>query len=187
MSFQNYRQCLEWVLAYEGGYIDHPKDPGGATNRGVTQRVYTAYRKRLGLSTQSVRHITADEVASIYRSQYWDAIRGDGLPAGVEFAVFDFAVNSGVRRAVKALQRALGIRADGIIGNITLAAARAADPESLITAVCKRRMSFLHRLSTFATFGRGWTHRVEGYRARFQPGDTGVLDRAILLARSASR
>ncbi len=158
--------ALKAVLAHEGGYVNHPKDPGGATNKGVTQAVYDAFRKRSGLPVKSVRSISDYEVATIYRKQYWDAVKGDDLPAGVDYAVFDYAVNSGVSRATEALQKALGVNADGVIGQITLHAAETADRLKIINLICDGRMAFLRRLSTFKTFGKGWTSRVSGVRAK---------------------
>ena len=106
----NFDKSLALVLVHEGGYVNHPKDPGGATNRGVTQAVYDAYRKTRGKAGQSVKFITDEEVNAIYKFQYWDRVQGDLLPAGLDYAVFDFAVNSGVGRASKYLQAVPDIR-----------------------------------------------------------------------------
>lgn len=157
---ENLETALKHVLVHEGGFVNHPKDPGGATNRGVTQRVYDAYRDRQGQSRRSVRAITAEEVADIYKRQYWDAIRGDDLPSGLDYAVFDYAVNSGPRRAAQDLQRELGVAVDGVIGNVTLAAVAKADVYDLIDRLCARRMRFLKGLKHWRTFGKGWTRRV---------------------------
>jgi len=158
----NFDKCLSLVLVHEGGYVNHPRDPGGATNRGVTQAVYDAYRKTRGRGQQSVKFITDDEVKAIYRFQYWDRVQGDLLPAGLDYAVFDFAVNSGVGRASKYLQAVVGTPQDGVIGARTLAAIQS--PKSAINALCDRRMSFLRNLRTFLTFGKGWTRRVTDVR-----------------------
>lgn len=157
---ENLETALKHVLVHEGGFVNHPKDPGGATNRGVTQRVYDAYRDRQGQSRRSVRAITAEEVADIYKRQYWDAIRGDDLPSGLDYAVFDYAVNSGPRRAAQDLQRELGVAVDGVIGNVTLAGVAKADVYDLIDRLCARRMRFLKGLKHWRTFGKGWTRRV---------------------------
>lgn len=157
---ENLEAALKHVLQHEGGYVNHPKDPGGATNRGVTQRVYDAYRDRQGLARRSVRAITADEVADIYKRQYWDAIRGDDLPSGLDYAVFDYAVNSGPRRAAQDLQREVGVAVDGIIGNVSLAGVAKADVHDLIERLCARRMRFLKGLRHWPTFKNGWTRRV---------------------------
>lgn len=156
----NLAAALKHVLQHEGGYVNHPKDPGGATNRGVTQRVYDAYRDRSGASRRSVRAITADEVADIYKRQYWDAIRGDDLPSGLDYAVFDYAVNSGPRRAAQDLQRELGVNVDGVIGNVSLAEVGKKDVYELIDGLCARRMRFLKGLTHWGTFKNGWTRRV---------------------------
>lgn len=156
----NFARCLELVLEHEGGFVNHKKDPGGPTNFGVTQKVYDAYRKTRARPYQSVKFISDDEVRNIYKLQYWDRVQGDALPIGLDYAVFDYAVNSGVARAAKHLQSCLGVAQDGIIGTITLAAIT--NPKNTINALCDRRMSFLRNLPTFLTFGRGWTRRVEG-------------------------
>lgn len=156
----NLEQSLRYVLASEGGYVNNPRDSGGATNAGITQRVYDAYRQRKGVKSQSVRAITPDEVAKIYKRQYWDAVKADDLPSGLDYAVFDFAVNSGPKRAAIELQRALGVKADGVIGNVTLAAIDAGDVFAVIDDLCNRRMAFLQSLKAWMTFGRGWGRRV---------------------------
>lgn len=159
---KNFDASLKHVLVHEGGYVNHPKDPGGATNKGVTQAVYDAYRAKKGLVRQSVRVISDFEVSEIYRKEYWDRVKGDSLPAGVDYCVFDFAVNSGVSRAVKYLQRSVGVADDGKIGPATLAAVKTHDPAKLINEICTRRQEFLEGLNTFSTFGKGWTRRVAG-------------------------
>lgn len=181
---------LPWVLTHEGGFVNHPKDPGGATNRGVTQRVYDGYRQRMGQPQRSVKLITDTEVEMIYRLQYWNVVQGDRLPAGLDYAVFDYAAHSGPSKAAKDLQRELGVKVDGVIGQITLAAAQAAEKAGnladLITRYCARRMAFVRSLKTWPDFGRGWTRRVEGDQPGFQARDIGVIDRAIMLARSGA-
>lgn len=159
----NFDKSLELVLKHEGGFSDHPSDPGGKTMKGVTQAVYDAYRKTRARPVQSVKFITDDEVKAIYRFQYWDRVQGDLLPAGLDYAVFDFAVNSGVGRASKYLQAVLGVAQDGVIGAKTLAAIQS--PRNTINALCDRRMGFLHGLRTFWRFGKGWTRRVQDVRA----------------------
>lgn len=158
----NFERCLELVLVHEGGFVNHPKDPGGATNFGVTQKVYDAYRKTRARPYQSVKFITADETKAIYKFQYWDRIQGDMLPRGLDYAVFDFAVNSGVGRASKYLQACIGAKQDGVIGAMTISAI--GKPANVINALCDRRMSFLRNLGTFLTFGKGWTRRVTEVR-----------------------
>jgi lysozyme family protein len=155
----NFPEALRLVLLHEGGYVNHPRDPGGATNFGVTQRVYDAHRRRKALPLQSVKSITQADVAAIYREMYWDRVRADDLPKGLDYAVFDFAVNSGPGRAIPAMQRAIGAKPDGAIGPVTLELSRK-DPPLSIRRLCADRMSFLRRLSHFDVFGRGWTRRV---------------------------
>lgn len=182
---ENIEFAMKWMLAHEGSYVNHPKDPGGATNQGVTQRVYDNYRRSRGMSQRSVRAIEADEVAAIYKSQYWDAVRGDELQSGVDYAVFDYAVNSGPKRAVMDLQREIGAAVDGIIGLETVSKANMQDPFDLIERLCQRRMRFLRGLKHWDTFGRGWTARVMGVKDGAQHDDIGVIDRAMVLARGA--
>jgi lysozyme family protein len=178
----NFPIVLPWTLAHEGGWSNHPKDPGGATMRGVTQRVYTAYLNRKGVPSRSVRSITPEEIMEIYKFQYWDALRCDELPSGLDYAVFDFGVNSGVSRAAKFLQRIVGARQDGIVGEDTLSKVSNSDATFVIEKLCADRMAFLRRLKTWKTFGKGWTRRVVGEFAGTQNDDTGVIDRAMLLA-----
>ena len=153
---ENYAQALKQVLKYEGGYVDHPKDPGGPTNKGITQAVYDAWRKAANQPTQSVRYITDLEVGAIYRQQYWDRVRGDDLPSGVDFAVFDFAVNSGVSRAAKTLQSVVGVTQDGIIGPATIQATKT----YVAMSITNRRLAFMQSLSIWSTFGKGWSARI---------------------------
>jgi lysozyme family protein len=171
---KNFERSLAAVLKEEGGYSNHPKDPGGATNFGVTQRVYDAWRSNNGKPHRSVKEITSDEVETIYYQQYWIMVRGDQLNSGVDLAMFDYGVNSGPSRAIKELQRTLGVKVDGIPGNVTLAAAAAADPIKLVNDLLDLRIKFLKGLSTWDTFGRGWSVRVSRVRAQ-----------AIEMARSA--
>lgn len=158
-----FARSLQKVLVHEGGYVNHPKDPGGATNQGVTQRVYDAYRVSIKQAKRSVREMTNAERDNIYRTRYWNLIRGDDLPSGVSYVVFDGAVNSGVSQSVKWLQRALGVTADGIIGTDTLTAiVNHHDHDVLIAKIINLREKFLRALKTFSTFGKGWMARING-------------------------
>lgn len=165
MASDNYNACLAFTLRFEGGWSNHPKDPGGATMKGVIQRVYDGYRQRRGLPKRSVRYIEEQELQSIYRYQYWNTVCGDNLPAGVDLVVWDFGVNSGPARAIKYLQKALGVKIDGVIGEATLHAIEQQDPVTLAKKICDLRMQFLRSLGTFKTFGKGWTSRVNSCRA----------------------
>jgi len=158
----NYPNCLSATLREEGGYSNNPADPGGATDRGVTQARYDAYRKRHGQATQDVRKMTDAELAAIY-STYWVS---DEIPDGPDLVQFDAAVNSGLRQSVKWLQRAAGAKADGIMGPATLTAIQKANRIDLIENACKRRLSFMQVIRDqegkllWAVFGKGWSARV---------------------------
>lgn len=162
----NFEQAYRWILQHEGGYVNHPKDPGGATNKGITQRTYDAYRTGSGMPRQDVRNIGNPEVRAIYENQYAIPIWFDRLPAGVDYALFDFAVNSGPARAVQFLQRLVGARADGIVGSQTLVKVLVVDAQSLITRLCDARLKYMRSLKTWKTFGRGWQRRVEQVRTQ---------------------
>lgn len=184
MTATNFQVCTKWALVHEGGYVNHPKDPGGATNFGVIQRTYDGYRTRMGKPRQSVKHITMQEVMEIFKSGYWDLIQGDVLPSGLDYAMYDFAINSGASRAIKFLQEILGVKVDGAMGNVTLGAiTKRNDISGLIQELCLKRWNWMKRLSTFKTFGKGWTRRVMGDIVQgVQAGkDHGVIDRAVHL------
>lgn len=175
-----------WVLASEGGYVDDPRDPGGATNMGITHKTLAAWRGVKSVTKAQVKALSREEALQIYKANYWDRIAGDQLPAGVAYAVFDYAVHSGVSRAVKDLQRTLKYLGadpgtiDGVVGVRTLQAINTLDGVSLIIAYCERRLDFVQSLSTYATFGRGWYRRIMGERAGAQTDDVGVIDRAAM-------
>ena len=159
-------QSLAKTLAHEGGYSNLKADPGGATMRGVTQAVYDTYRRSMGLPLRPVRQIETHEIQSIYRTRYWSLVKADSLPAGVGYVVFDGAVNSGVGRSVKWLQRALGIPADGVVGPQTIEAAKNHhDHDALVDRICDIRLAFLKSLKTWPVFGKGWANRVASVRA----------------------
>ena len=157
---ENFDKALARVLVYEGGLVRNPHDPGGRTNKGITQSVYNNWRKRQGLEAQSVARITDKDVADIYRRDYWDRVHGDELAAGVDFCVFDAAVNSGVGGASKWAQGVLNLVRDGDFGPKTLAAIKEADPEDFIRQFCTRRLGTLQRLKTWKYFGKGWAARI---------------------------
>ena len=150
------------MLAHEGGYVHHEKDPGGRTNHGVTQRVWEEWVGH-EVDEKQMRALTHEMVAPLYKRKYWDAVRADDLVAGVDYCVFDVAVNSGPGRAIKFLQSCVGVTADGGFGPATLAAVKKAEeePARLIELYCARRLEFLQSLKTFETFGKGWSRRVQ--------------------------
>ena len=154
----NFNKCLEMLLHHEGGFVNHPKDPGGVTNLGVTKRVYEQWVGRR-VSEQVMRDLTVEDVAPIYKKKYWDRIKGDDLPSGIDWAAFDWAVNSGTGRAAKAVQKVVGAVRDGAIGPKTLALVSKQDPKYMIQEIGKIRQEFYENLSTFETFGKGWTRR----------------------------
>jgi hypothetical protein len=157
----NFDTCFELILKHEGGYVDHPKDPGGRTNLGVTQRVWEEWLGR-PVSEKEMRALTPIMVKPLYKRKYWDACRADDLVAGVDYCVFDVAVNSGPGRAIKFLQSCVGVTVDGGFGPATLAAVKKAeeDPARLVELYCAKRLEFLQSLKTFETFGKGWSRRV---------------------------
>jgi lysozyme family protein len=159
---ENFDECVDLMLAHEGGYVDHPKDPGGRTNLGVTQNVWEEWMGR-PVTEKEMRALTPIMVKPLYKRKYWDAIRADELVAGVDYCVFDVAVNSGPGRAIKFLQSSVGVTADGGFGPATLAAVKEAekDPTRLIELYCAKRLEFLQSLKTFETFGKGWSRRVQ--------------------------
>lgn len=157
--------CLAITLAHEGGWADHPADPGGATMRGVTFAVYRRFKGR-DVTKGELRNISDDDLRAIYRSGYWDPMRCDDLPPGVDLVAFDAAVNSGPGQSAKWLQRAAGVTDDGKIGPQSIAAIRTAQPELIINAACNKRMAMLRGLSTWAHFGRGWQRRVDDIRGK---------------------
>lgn len=179
-----FREALKHVLVHEGGKANHPQDPGGRTNKGITQRVYDAYRQRSYLPTRDVFQISDAEVEAIYRTQYWEVVWGNRLPRGVGYVVFDGAANSGPSQSVKWLQRALGSlytgKVDGIMGNLTLAAVAATnDHDALIARIIERREKFLRALKTFKTFGKGWIRRITDVKRTGQAWAMGSVGPAV--------
>lgn len=163
MTTETFGRALSLVLRHEGGYVDHPADPGGATNLGVTIGTLSGWLGRPATKAE-VKALTPGEVAPIYRKRYWDKVRADELPCGVDYCTFDAAVNSGPERGAKWLQRAVGVAPDGDVGPLTLKAARELPAATIINRMCDDRLAFLRGLKTWPTFGKGWTSRVEGVR-----------------------
>ena len=155
---QNFEECMARLLEHEGGYIWHAQDPGGETNFGVTRATYEQYVGRQVMDGE-MEGLTHDDVYPIYKENYWDAVRGDDLPSGVDWSTFDWAVNSGKSRASKALQRIVGVEADGGIGPMTLQAVAEVEPEEIIKQMHYVRDNFYRSLDTFEVFGNGWVRR----------------------------
>lgn len=167
MAETRFEICLAEVLRHEGGYVDHPSDPGGATNMGITRKTLARWRNVSpwwNLPKAEVQKLTRTEAARIYRAGYWNLCRAANMPPGIDLALFDFAVNSGPDRAIRTLQAVLGVVVDGLVGPLTIGAAARADARAVVTGMCDRRLGFLRGLSTFSTFGRGWTSRVSAIR-----------------------
>jgi len=154
----NFDKCLEMLLHHEGGYVNNVHDRGGMTNLGVTKRVYDKWIGRES-TEQEMRDLTPDDVAPIYKKNYWDRVKGDSLPSGLDWACFDWAVNSGSGRPAKAVQRAVGATQDGAIGNQTLGLIAEKDPKFIIDYVYTVRQAFYESLDDYKHFGRGWSRR----------------------------
>ena len=164
----NFQRVIPLILSTEGGYVDDPHDPGGATNLGVT--IGTA--KALGLDIDhdgdvdkvDIKLLKPADAAKVYQHFYWDAVEGDLLPSGLDYAVFDFAINSGVRRASEFLQRIIGAKPDGHIGPNTLGLVPAANVGAVIERLSADRLAYLKRLPNWSRYGGGWGKRVEAVR-----------------------
>jgi len=154
----NYHDSLIALLHHEGGYSDHPRDPGGITNLGVTKKVYEEYLGR-EVTVDEMKKLQPSDVKPLYKKLYWDRCRCDDLPSGLDWAVFDWAVNSGTGRAAKAVQKICGAAQDGAIGPKTLALVNGQNTEYMIEELGKIRQEFYESLKTFDTFGKGWTRR----------------------------
>ena len=157
---ENFDSALEAILHHEGGYVNHPADPGGRTNLGVTQRVWEEWVGR-PVDEKEMRALTPEIVGPMYKAKYWDKIKGDDLPTGVDYIVFDAAINSGPGRAAKWLQQSVGAVPDGAIGPGTLGKVAAMPADDIVEKYQKTRLEFLQSLPTWGTFGRGWGRRVQ--------------------------
>lgn len=172
MSAQNLQAAMDHVFEVEGGFVNHPQDPGGATNLGITRRTLANWRgvhPYWDLPIDEVRSLQSSEAIAIYAAKYWHKCRCDELPSGIDIAVFDYAVNSGPHRAITALQKLVGAQVDGVVGPKTLAktsqAMKKLNPNKLVNTFMDQRLQFLRALKTFSTFGRGWSRRVASVRA----------------------
>lgn len=155
----NFDLALAHVLKSEGGFVNHPDDPGGMTNLGCTKAVWEEWCGH-EVTEKTMRSLTPKDVAPLYKRKYWDKVKADDLPSGVDYCVFDTAINSGPGRAIKLLQGVVGTDMDGALGPKTLGAVKAFDQKQLIEDYSKRRLSFMMDLPTWGTFGKGWTRRV---------------------------
>ena len=179
---------LKLMFGDEGGFVNNPKDPGGATKYGITFNTLRASRAPKKTTVADVKSLTLAEAARIADKQYWQKVAGDDLPAGLDYAAFDFAYNSGVKQAALELQRIVGVTPDGIIGAKTLAAVHdyiaRHGVQDLIRRYCDARLNFMRGLkSLWPTFGRGWTRRVTGIDplGKLKP-EPGVVGNALILA-----
>jgi lysozyme family protein len=154
-----FETCLDFVLKEEGGFVDHPQDPGGATNHGITKDTWEAWAKKPA-TTADIRNLKVADVVPIYRDRYWEAAKCPRLPLGVDLAVFDFAVNSGPATAIRHLQKVADTEVDGLYGPATNAAVWGSDATQLIFDLCQSRYLFLQSLHHFPTFRKGWTARI---------------------------
>ncbi len=164
MAASSYDEALARLLAHEGGYSNHPSDPGGPTNFGITIYDYRKYLKP-NATAADVRTMKVEDAKAIYRSKYWDAMRCGELAPGVDYCIFDYGVNSGTGRAPKVLQRLIRAPVTGRIDDATVRLARAHDSKRLIADICDERLAFLQSLSTWRVFGNGWGRRVREVRA----------------------
>ena len=156
----NWKRSFELMLQSEGGFANHPSDPGGMTNLGVTKATWENWIGRASNEAE-MRGLTPEKVEPMYKKKYWDAVRGDELKVGIDYLMFDFAVNAGAGRAIKTLQTAIGVPADGGFGPITMAAMKSFEPVKLIERFSQAKEDFYRSLNTFDVFGKGWLNRVE--------------------------
>src|SRR5574338_200511 len=173
-----YDVCLPLLLAHEGGYTNHPRDPGGPTNFGITIFDYRKYVKP-NATAADVRAMTVGEAKAIYRKRYWDVQRCDELPAGLDYAVFDYGVNSGIGRSGKVLRRLLKLSdQSSAVSDDVIAAARRADAMTIVADICNERLRFLRSLRTWQIFGAGWSRRVAEVKstALALAADTAAID-----------
>lgn len=163
---ENFPRALEALLKHEGGFVNHPDDPGGMTNLGVTAAVWALWVGH-PVNEKQMRALTINAVAPLYKRKYWDACKCDDFVSGLDYCVFDLAVNSGVGRAIKLLQSCVGATPDGDYGSITNALVKEAEkePAKLIEAYCFVRLEFLKTLKTWPVFGKGWENRVNEVKA----------------------
>ena len=162
---RNWDKAFDLVIVNEGGYVDNSQDPGGATNWGCTKAVWEKYVGH-EVTKDDIKALTKEDVKPLYKRNYWDAIHGDAIHSGLDYCIFDCAINSGVGRAAKFIQEIVGVPADGAIGNNTVTAITQINSITLINEFSDKRQAFLESLKTFPTFGKGWTKRVQEVRTK---------------------
>ncbi len=182
MAALSYDEALRRVLVHEGGYTNHPSDPGGPTNFGITIYDYRKYVKP-GATAADVKAMKVEEAKAIYRAKYWGAMRCDDLSAGLDYAVFDYGVNSGNARAVKVLQRILALPDSGKMTDAVIAAVKRSDARKLAVALCDEWLRFLQSLRTWPVFGAGWGRRV----AEVKAAALGMADASAAMPQSAAK
>lgn len=165
---ENFDAAFDRMLRSEGymeradnpyGFSNHPSDPGGVTQLGVTKRAWEDYLGKK-VTIDDMKALRPETVKPFYKTRYWDRVRGDELPSGVDYAAFDFAVNSGATKSIRTMQDIAGAISDGIMGPKTLAAINRVPANEMIEAITMDRLAFLKRLSTWSVFGKGWENRV---------------------------
>lgn len=191
---RNFAKALSLVLKHEGGWSDHPQDKGGPTMKGVTIGTFRQYVKP-NATKEDLRKITDQQIATVYRRHFWDKVAGAELPDGIDYAVFDFAVNSGPDRAAKYLQKVVGAAQDGKIGPATIKATKAVLPANVIHRLCDERLAFMKRIPSkgkrlWDTFGKGWDRRVREVRTealamsgRPTPEKPAIIEKVVEVAK----
>lgn len=164
-SRSSFEKAFERLIGHEGGYVNHPEDPGGETNWGITKRTALEHGY-----TGAMRDMTRDQAKAIYKRSYWDRAKADQYDFAIGFQLFDAAVNHGIGTGIRFLQRAVGVADDGIVGPRTLAAVQAMSVTDVLARFNAERLEFYTRLSTWPTFGKGWARRVAG-NLRYQAED----------------
>lgn len=169
MASDNFKACLAVILEHEGGYVDHPQDPGGATNMGITRQTYEDWMGKV-VTKEKIERLTEKDVTPIYKKNYWVGILADDIPAGLDLCVFDMCVNAGRHRATKFLQMMVGSKVDGWIGPNTIAKTQGyVDANGISQAIneySRIRQEYYESLATFKTFGKGWTNRNNSTKAK---------------------
>lgn len=151
----NFDEAFKHLFGHEGGYVNHPDDPGGETNWGITKAVAQAHGY-FGL----MKDLPLDTAKAIYRQDYWNKVRAEELPAALRYPVFDAAVNSGVGTSIRWLQQAIGVEADGVLGPKTMAAIHELHPDGVIRRMLGKRLGAMTSMSGWPSFSRGWARRI---------------------------